>query len=376
MATWATVPPALLWVALGWALAPSGGVPGRRRGVATAAFSPTGRKDLQSGTFGCVGACTTELKEPTGVGSTGDYCEDGNWTKNTGTACANANDPVSSNEQGGETFGEIISWDVGGVEDLAALFRDAANFNAPLAAWNVQRATDMSDMFRDAKNFNSPLERWDVSKVQTMSGMFRSAASFNAPLNMWDVGAVTDMSEMFRGFGVSVFNSPLNRWDVSRVQTMSRMFRSAASFNAPLNMWDVGAVTDMSEMFRGFGVSVFNSPLNRWDVSRVQTMSGMFRSATSFNVPLNMWDVSRAETMAQMFKNAPRFNQPLGRWNIQSLKDLAKPPTPAPMAEMFAYSGMHRQIICTPAWAPRKIESELGNTFTGTTSKILCCYRT
>ena len=324
MATWATVPPALLWVALGWALAPSGGVPGRRRGVATAAFSPTGRKDLQSGTFGCVGACTTELKEPTGVGSTGDYCEDGNWTKNTGTACANANDPVSSNEQGGETFGEIISWDVGGVEDLAALFRDAANFNAPLAAWNVQRATDMSDMFRDAKNFNSPLERWDVSKVQTMSGMFRSAASFNAPLNMWDVGAVTDMSEMFRGFGVSVFNSPLNRWDVSRVQTMS----------------------------------------------------GMFRSATSFNVPLNMWDVSRAETMAQMFKNAPRFNQPLGRWNIQGLKDLAKPATPAPMAEMFANSGMHRQIICTPAWAPRKIESELGNTFIGTTSKILCCYRT
>ena len=86
-----------------------------------------------------------------------------------------------------EKYGEISTWDVSNVTNMAWMFHEATSFNQPLNNWNVSNVTLMYCMFNSAYSFNQSLNNWNVSKVTDMFGIFMIAESFNQPLNNWNV---------------------------------------------------------------------------------------------------------------------------------------------------------------------------------------------
>ena len=82
-----------------------------------------------------------------------------------------------------EKYGEISTWDVSNVTNMAWMFAEATSFNQPLNNWNVSKVTNMEAMFSHATSFNQPLNNWDVSNVTYMDQMFEEANSFNQPLH-------------------------------------------------------------------------------------------------------------------------------------------------------------------------------------------------
>ena len=134
-----------------------------------------------------------------------------------------------------EKYGEISTWDVSNVTNMAWMFAEATSFNQPLNNWNVSNVLDMSQMFASARSFNQPLDKWNVSNVCNMRSMFGGATSFNQPLNNWNVSKVREMNCMFQN--ATSFNQPLNKWNVSKLWkgNMGKMFWNADSFNQPLH---------------------------------------------------------------------------------------------------------------------------------------------
>ena len=212
----------------------------------------------------------------------------------------------------------LASWDIHNVTNMSRIFENAYRFNHAIDSWNVAHVTDMSYMFKYAVSFNEPIGLWNVSQVTDMSGMFAEANKYNQPIDSWDVSHVTNMTFMFAG--ASNFNQPLNLWDVSHVTNMSNMFSATNNFNQTINSWNVSKVTDMYGMFSG--AIIFNQRLDSWNVARVTDMYAMFSAAYKFNQPLNAWNVSNVTNMAYMFALATSFDQPLNSWNVFQVNDL------------------------------------------------------
>ena len=84
-----------------------------------------------------------------------------------------------------EKYGEISTWDVSNVTNMAWMFHEATSFNQPLNNWNVSKVREMNCMFQNATSFNQPLNKWNVSKLWkgNMGKMFWNADSFNQPLH-------------------------------------------------------------------------------------------------------------------------------------------------------------------------------------------------
>lgn len=215
-------------------------------------------------------------------------------------------------------FDAIDSPDLGAVNSLKNMFRDATSFNGILNQWDIGAVTDISGMLMNANIFNRPLDNWNTIGVTDMSDTFNGAQQFNEPLDSWNTASVTTMERMFRNAGR--FNQNINTWDVSQVTLMGEMFRNTNQFDRPLNSWNVANVTDMSLMFYG---SHFNQPLEQWNVGQVTTMSGMFSEYSDFNQNINTWDVSSVTDMSNMFMRARYFNQPLDQWDVSSVTDMS-----------------------------------------------------
>jgi surface protein len=162
------------------------------------------------------------------------------------------------------------------------------------------------------------INTWDVTLVTDMAGLFARLTKFNEDISAWDVSNVTTMSKMF--YSVKAFNQPLGSWNVGNVTDMSNMFHEAKSFNQPLDSWNVSNVKNMAGMF--LDAKAFNQPLNSWVVSNVEDMGFMFNGASAFNQPLNSWDVSNVKRMDEMFINCHSFRQSLIEWNVENVRNL------------------------------------------------------
>lgn len=225
------------------------------------------------------------------------------------------------------------------VNRTSYMFRDAVKFNGNISTWNVSKVTDMAGMFSNAKVFNRALGSWDTSNVTNMALTFGGAAQFNQNINTWNTSKVTTFSRTFDG--ATLFNQPLDRWNVSNATTLGVMFRGAKNFNQPLNTWNTSKVTNMAwvfdstafnqdisswntsnvtDMYWMFGnAKAFNQDISSWNTSKVKNMGVMFQGATSFNQDISKWDTSNVTSMDKMFQSATAFNQDISGWNVSKV---------------------------------------------------------
>tara|TARA_R110002012_G_scaffold87733_2_gene216762 strand:- start:1389 stop:2828 length:1440 start_codon:yes stop_codon:yes gene_type:complete len=107
-------------------------------------------------------------------------------------------------------------------------------------------------MFSGAATFNGDISSWDVSAVTDMAGMFKDATVFNGDISSWNVSAVTYITTMF--FRAYAFNGDLSGWNTSSVTNMSYMFYRASAFNGDIGaLWNFSNVTNFSYMIMGCG---------------------------------------------------------------------------------------------------------------------------
>jgi surface protein len=208
------------------------------------------------------------------------------------------------------TYGDIKTWDVSRVTNMAGLFQFKETFNADISGWDVSSVTNMNGMFFFAPVFNQDISGWNVSSVTDMTSMLSLATAFNQEISTWDVSSVTRMTSMFNL--APSFNQDINRWNVSSVDRMESMFVGATAFNGDISGWDVSRVANMQQMF--IRATAFNQDISGWDVSKVTNMIGMFDSATAFKQDISRWDVSKVTLLDGMFRKASAFNQNLCAW--------------------------------------------------------------
>ncbi|GMI00434.1 hypothetical protein TrLO_g11373 [Triparma laevis f. longispina] len=216
--------------------------------------------------------------------------------------------------------GDISSWNVEKVTTFESTFQYAANFNSDLSQWNTKSATITGRMFWGASKFDSELP-WNVKSVEEMEAMFYEAASFaGRGLNKWETSSAKSMNGMFAR--ATSFNADLSSFNISSVINMGFMFNMASKFNSDLSSWDVSSATNMDSMFSS--ASAFTSDISRWDVSSVWNMGSAFAFATSFNSDLSRWDTSSVAYMTGMFESADSFNSDLSSWTTSNVIDYSQ----------------------------------------------------
>jgi surface protein len=117
---------------------------------------------------------------------------------------------VSDQAAATETYGDISTWDVSTVTDMAELFRSKETFNADISGWDVSSVTNMDYMFGGAFFFNQNISAWNVSSVTDMDYMFYEASTFNQDLCAWgtQLESSSIVTNMFSGSGCSEQKSP------------------------------------------------------------------------------------------------------------------------------------------------------------------------
>ena len=108
-----------------------------------------------------------------------------------------------------------LNWDVSSVENMSEMFmhsfcKDVCNY---IENWDVNNVIDMSGMFQFS-TLNTKIGIWNVGKVENMSHMFKNAVSFSRDISDWDVSSVKKMREMFSS---TEYTRDISNWGVSNV---------------------------------------------------------------------------------------------------------------------------------------------------------------
>ncbi|HLS30891.1 MAG TPA: BspA family leucine-rich repeat surface protein [Flavobacteriaceae bacterium] len=213
------------------------------------------------------------------------------------------------------TVPNMNNWDMGNVNDISFMFKNAVNFNQDIGNWNTQNVTQMNYMFGRATSFNQDIGNWNTENVTNMHGVFDRATSFNQDIGNWNTQNVTNMGGMFNV--ASSFNQNIGNWSTHNVTHMGGMFTDATSFNQDIGNWNTQNVTQMSYMFTR--ATSFNQDISNWNTENVTEMNEMFTKATSFNQDIGGWNTEKVINMFGMFSQATSFNQDLGDWNLSSV---------------------------------------------------------
>ena len=90
------------------------------------------------------------------------------------------------------------------------MFASTAVFNGDIGSWNVGKVKNMAGMFSLTNKFIKNIGNWDVSNVTMMGYMFQSAKAFNMDISNWNVSKVTNMTQMF--LDNKIFFQDLTNW--------------------------------------------------------------------------------------------------------------------------------------------------------------------
>jgi surface protein len=84
---------------------------------------------------------------------------------------------------------DLSQWETDSLTSMRSMFRGAKAFNQNIETFNVSQVTDMYRTFFNASAFNQPLTLWNtqVGNVETMKEMFKQAEVFEQNLSAWEV---------------------------------------------------------------------------------------------------------------------------------------------------------------------------------------------
>jgi hypothetical protein len=224
--------------------------------------------------------------------------------------------------EGAEAFNnKVASWNLDAVEDASAMFKDTKVFNKwvdTLFNGSSNSVTNTSSMFEGAEAFNNQVASWNLAGVQDASAMFKNTKVFNKWVDTLFNGssnAITNMSSMFER--TEAFNNKVSSWNMSTVEDTSAMFKDAKSFNKWVDSWfadSSNSIKNTSSMFEG--AEVFNNKVASWNLVSVEDVSSMFKNSKAFNKSVVSWfkkddnKTYAVKNMNSMFEGS-RFNQDL-----------------------------------------------------------------
>ena len=119
------------------------------------------------------------------------------------------------------TFGNISTWETGGVTDMSRLFSSdydaaAVKFNDDISAWDTSSVTDMHEMFRGASAFNGYIGDWLVDSVKDMHGIFWGASAFDQDLG-WCANRDVELADAFKNTQCESTSCGVARKDETRL---------------------------------------------------------------------------------------------------------------------------------------------------------------
>lgn len=216
---------------------------------------------------------------------------------------------------GVKQYGEISTWDVSNITDMANLFSNTS-FNQDITSWDVSNVTSFYYMFWNATSFNQPIGSWNVSKVTTMTFMFCGAGVFNQDISGWDVSSVTNMNSMF--WGADSFNQNIRYWNTSNVTNFGMMFAYADAMEATytgtpgfgstptqefFNMSFTFNLNDLRNIFKTRSSSDPKLPYNTGFLSNGQDLTELYYPYTANNYASNTNYLVNSTDLSTLFQD-------------------------------------------------------------------------
>ncbi len=214
---------------------------------------------------------------------------------------------VANKTAADETYGEIGSWNVSAITNMAELFngRSTANtIDLDLSNWDVSNVTTMASMFKNCRWFSSiNLSGWDVSSCSSFGGMF-------------DVGHNSSNTARRNSMKATLKSINLSDWTFSTsLKYMSYMFwglENLETLDLSGSGWtNLSAISSFAKMFAYVGQKSSSLPsidLTNWDTSDTEAFVEVFQSSDFSTIgDISNWDLSGAHqegwAFANMFQN-------------------------------------------------------------------------
>jgi surface protein len=145
-------------------------------------------------------------------------------------------------------YGPLCVWNVCALTN----FRYACSPEVPETCftsdlyWNTSSADDMSYAFAGNTEFKGDLSTWDVSKVANMAGMFLKAGIEDSGIGDWNTASLEKAESMFHEAGNLSRDLDLSGWTMGKCTNMTAMFQGSAIIDNGIGKWKVNdlAFTD------------------------------------------------------------------------------------------------------------------------------------
>lgn len=192
-----------------------------------------------------------------------------------------------------QKLSEISQWGSFQFGKTGRYFSECSNLELTASdAPNLEGVTSLYKAFSECRNLGSKgnMNTWNVSSVTNMAEMFRYASSFNQPLNAWDVSSVTTMENMFHGCKIST-----EFYDAMLVSWAQLPLQSKVSFDAGSSQYSLGAASTARQYIK----STFDWAISDgWAVSTVtwpnssSTLTSTTQTTTDDETPLDKKELS------------------------------------------------------------------------------------
>jgi surface protein len=172
-----------------------------------------------------------------------------------------------------KTYGPMCLWDTSDVTIFFCVCEakpspaepdTCLTFNSDLF-WNTSAATTMTMMFHKNTEFRGDLSTWDVSKVQNMASTFNKAGIEDSGIGGWDVQSLEDATRMFENAILLSPNLDFSLWNMQNCKNLSFMFSESKIEDNNIGEWKLHRDANTTDMLRG--AASFKGNLLKWEES-------------------------------------------------------------------------------------------------------------
>ena len=213
-----------------------------------------------------------------------------------------------------ETYGDINTWDVSAITNMALMFNNKTNITSlDLSGWDTSNVTITSAMFQGCSSLTSITFgiNFDTSNVEYMNGMFYECNNLiSLDLSNFDTSSVTNMANMF-SYCSSL--TSITFGEIFSGDDMNWMFQNCSALTSlDLSSFDTSSVTGMTGMFVNCSALTSITFGDNFDTSDVTSMGFMFHNCSSLtSLDISGWCVTQIDYVPFRFtENAPFANDP------------------------------------------------------------------